>query len=96
MAKLRIEIYENIFIGNFIYILGVQIGMALSHDKIPLPACVNLLQQTPADKYLGDMLASFPGVSFLIEFEYYGLAEPRFRCGVSRLSGTVEPLQCAI
>ena len=65
------DIYENIFIGNFIYTLGVRIGIALHQNENikEIPACVNLLQQTPMDKPFGDMLASFEGVSFLIEFK---------------------------
>jgi len=65
-----IDIYENVFIGNFIFILGAQIGMALRDQKQQeIPMCINLLQQTPVDKLLGDMLADFPGCSFLIEFK---------------------------
>jgi len=69
VMTLAVDIYENVFIGNFIYILGVQIGMALRDQKKEVPTCINLLQQTPADKLLGDMLADFPGCSFLIEFK---------------------------
>lgn len=64
------DIYENVFIGNFVFILGAQIGMALRDQKQhDIPMCINLLQQTPVDKLLGDMLADFPGCSFLIEFK---------------------------
>ncbi|CVK21862.1 hypothetical protein [Sporomusa sphaeroides] len=66
---MQIDIYENVFIGNFIYTLGIQVGRILCQDKEQLPACINLLQQTPADRPLGDLFASFPGVSFLIEFK---------------------------
>lgn len=66
-----VGMYENVFIGNFIYALGVKIGITSYQDenKREFPACVNLLQQTPADKISGDLLASFPGSSFLIEFK---------------------------
>lgn len=67
---MAVDIYENVFIGNFIFILGAQIGMALRDQKQhDIPMCINLLQQTPVDKLLGDMLADFPGCSFLIEFK---------------------------
>lgn len=63
------DIYENVFIGNFIFILGAEVGMALREQNKAIPMCINLLQQTPVDKFLGDMLADFPGCSFLIEFK---------------------------
>lgn len=68
---MELDIYENIFIGNFIYLLGLRIGMNIQFCDSPreVPACVNLLQQTPLDKSFSDMLASFEGISFLIEFK---------------------------
>lgn len=63
------DIYENVFIGNFIFMLGAEVGMALRDQKKEVPMCINLLQQTPVDKFLGDMVADFPGCSFLIEFK---------------------------
>lgn len=61
------KIYENVIIGNFLYGLGYSIGTS-THDKNQL-SVINLLQQTPADKELGDMLLEFPGVVRLIEFK---------------------------
>lgn len=66
---MKIDIYENIFIGNFIYVLGVQMGIALCQHEKQFTSCINLLQQTPVDQCLADMLATFSGVSFLIEFK---------------------------
>jgi len=54
-------------IGNFLYGLGYSIGISLS-ERTQL-SVINLLQQTPADKELGDMLLEFPGVVRLIEFK---------------------------
>lgn len=64
------KIYENIIIGNFLYSLGFSIRskMTVSH----MPAVINLLQQTPADTLLGDLLLEFPGVTRLIEFKAQG------------------------
>ncbi|EZH81698.1 MULTISPECIES: hypothetical protein [Aeromonas] len=64
------KIYENIVIGNFLYALGFSIRarMAISH----MPAVINLLQQTPADTLLGDLLLEFPGITRLIEFKAQG------------------------
>ncbi|MHC2598965.1 hypothetical protein ACVLVH_004648 [Kluyvera sp. 1366] len=61
------KLYENVVIGNFLYGLGVSVGAQLRGDV--LPASVNLLQQTPEDKALGDVLLSFPGTLRLIEFK---------------------------
>lgn len=59
--------YENILIGNFLYSLGLLIG-AKAGDR-ELPACINLLQQTPLDGQLADVQLIYPGVVRLIEFK---------------------------
>jgi hypothetical protein len=61
------EPYENVFIGNFLYGLGLAIGTQLKGQS--LPSCVSLLQQTPADKMLGDVLVNFSGTVLLYEFK---------------------------
>ena len=61
------KLYENVVIGNFLYGLGVSVGAQLRGHV--LPASVNLLQQTPEDKALADVLLSFPGTLRLIEFK---------------------------
>ncbi|ARU48730.1 hypothetical protein Sdiek1_1567 [Sulfurospirillum diekertiae] len=43
--------------------------MGLNNEDVDLPSIVNLLQQTPADKELGDMLLEFPGVVKVLEFK---------------------------
>lgn len=60
--------YENVIIGNFIY----SLGLAMGRQARPVDGCVNLLQQTPADPALGDVVLQFPGVWRLIEFKRYG------------------------
>lgn len=61
------KLYENVVIGNFLYGLGFSIGMStIGNNQLSI---INLLQQTPADKELGDMLLEFPGVVRLIEFK---------------------------
>lgn len=64
-------LYENVIIGNFLYGLGLDIGitLGLNNEDVNLPSIVNLLQQTPADKELGDMLLEFPGVVMVLEFK---------------------------
>ncbi|MEH8263388.1 hypothetical protein Q7I27_09705 [Aeromonas veronii] len=61
------KLYENVVIGNFLYCLGHSIGIS-TPEKTQL-SVISLLQQTPADKELGDMLLEFPGVVRLIEFK---------------------------
>ncbi|MGO3701361.1 MULTISPECIES: hypothetical protein [Halomonas] len=74
------KLYENVIIGNFLYGLGHSIGSA-TKEKRQL-SVINLLQQTPADKELGDMLLEFPGVVRLIEFKNRdsSLAKEKKRC----------------
>ncbi|KUZ65215.1 hypothetical protein WI36_27495 [Burkholderia ubonensis] len=61
------KIYENVVIGNFLYALGFAIRARNSVQS--MPSIVNLLQQTPSDKLLGDLLLQFPGVVRLLEFK---------------------------
>ncbi|HBP1183183.1 hypothetical protein [Pseudomonas aeruginosa] len=74
------KIYENVVIGNFLYGLGVAVGTRLDSDTL-LPSVVNLIQQTPVDKELADVLLNFPGVVRLIEFKMKGarLTKERLR-----------------
>ncbi len=64
------KLYENVVIGNFLYGLGVSIGGRLKSGH--LPGTVSLLQQTPEDTALGDVLIAFPGTLRLIEFKAKG------------------------
>lgn len=61
------KIYENVVIGNFLYSLGFAIRARQSTHS--MPSVVNLLQQTPSDTLLGDLLLQFPGVVRLLEFK---------------------------
>lgn len=65
------KLYENVVIGNFLYGLGFAVRSALASEH-PFPGVVNLLQQTPMDKELGDVLLTFPGLVRLIEFKMKG------------------------
>lgn len=65
------DIYENIIIGNFVFSLGVAFGQLVGNAESP-PAAVNLLQQTPLDTQLGDVLLQGVGVMRLIEFKREG------------------------
>lgn len=61
------KLYENIVIGNFLYGLGFAVRAQRSSGMTT--SVVNLLQQTPADTLLGDLLLEFPGVIRLLEFK---------------------------
>jgi hypothetical protein len=62
-----LKLYENIVVGNFLYGLGCAIGGRLKSDTVV--SAVSLLQQTPADKLLGDVLVEFVKTIRLIEFK---------------------------
>ena len=64
------KLYENITIGNFLFALGYALRNTQGNQQ--LAGSVNLLQQTPADKLLGDVLLKFTGVVRLIEFKAHG------------------------
>ena len=68
----RMKLYENITIGNFLFALGYSIRDHQQGSKPATVGSVNLLQQTPADQLLGDVLLSFGGVARLIEFKAEG------------------------
>ncbi|WP_444898814.1 hypothetical protein ACJJIX_13155 [Microbulbifer sp. VAAC004] len=61
------KLYENVIIGNFLYGLGHAIGSEVRNKETL--SVINLLQQTPADKELGDVLLEYPGIVRLIEFK---------------------------
>ena len=61
-------IYENLVIGNFLYALGLKIG-ARQHDYLIPDLTVNLIQQTPIDFVLGDVLLVGPRAVALLEFK---------------------------
>ena len=62
------KIYENVLIGNFIFSFGIQVGIKYANKPFP-PAALSLIQQTPTDKWIGDVFASLGGRSFLVEFK---------------------------
>ena len=69
------KLYENVVIGNFLYGLGFAIAKrTTTHD---FPAIVNLLQQTPDDAVLGDLLFEAPGLLRIIEFKQRSNTDPK-------------------
>lgn len=61
------KLYENVVIGNFLYGLGFAVGNRVEGDVFP--SIVNLLQQTPDDQALGDLLFEAPGMLWIFEFK---------------------------
>jgi hypothetical protein len=82
-----LKLYENVVIGNFLYALGAAV-QAKSNSNIALSA-VSLLQQTPADKELGDILLEFPGVIRLIEFKSLDNKSPNERARHFQLTSAI-------
>lgn len=60
-------LYENTFIGSFLYGLGIQIGASSAQQ--PRVTGVDLLQQTPLDSPLADLLIHAPDYVSIIEFK---------------------------
>lgn len=59
------KIYENIYIGSFIYQLGIEVGKRNLEDMSSL----NLFQQTPSDSILSDLITSVNNRFMIIEFK---------------------------
>jgi hypothetical protein len=62
------DIYENIIIGNFLFGLGASMGIRHNHAPVD-QISINLLQQTPFDPYLGDVMVTSARIYRLIEFK---------------------------
>ncbi|SKB79875.1 hypothetical protein [Malaciobacter marinus] len=59
------NIYENIYLGTFIYKLGIETQKSgLVNDS-----SVNLFQQTPSDETLSDLITGINGKYLIIEFK---------------------------
>lgn len=69
------KLYENIVIGNFLYGLGFAIAKRTA--SCDFPSIVNLLQQTPDDAVLGDLLFKAPGLLRIIEFKQRSNTDPK-------------------
>ncbi|TCZ63925.1 hypothetical protein [Roseicella aquatilis] len=62
------DVYENVVVGNFLFALGLRMGMR--HGVAPVePLSVNLLQQTPLDQTLGDVVLGSKTLFRIIEFK---------------------------
>lgn len=58
--------YENIYLGNFILTLGYLAG---KHGLELNQTALQLLQQTPDDRTVGDLFANWGGKNFIFEFK---------------------------
>ncbi|WP_321903937.1 hypothetical protein [Paraburkholderia tropica] len=81
------KIYESIVIGNFLFGLGFAVRARKSGTNAV--AAINLLQQSPADPLLGDLMMEFPGVVRLIEFKTIENRSPKERARHDALSSRI-------
>lgn len=58
-------LYENLYIGTFIYTLGLISGQ---RGVVNLET-IRLLQQTPEDKFVGDLFTRWQGTNLIVEFK---------------------------
>ena len=84
----KLNLYENVVIGNFLYGLGFAVR-AKSNGGI-VPSIVNLLQQTPANKQLTDVLLEFPGVVRLIEFKQRSNRANKEKTRIEQLNAAIK------
>ncbi|MGR7920675.1 hypothetical protein ACU6RQ_06115 [Zobellella denitrificans] len=63
------KIYENIYIGNFIFLLGVVSERQRLSSSKESNISIDLYQQTPADPKIGDFFSSLNGRNLIIEFK---------------------------
>ncbi len=61
------DLYENTLIGSFLYGLGAEV--CAQNEGNTLAASVDLLQQTPLDSSLADVLVAAPRFFRLLEFK---------------------------
>jgi len=71
------KLYENVVIGNYLYGLGIAVGAHLGAKKASFPSIVSLLQQTPDDTAIGDVLITAPGALRVLEFKREDNADPK-------------------
>ena len=81
------KLYENVVIGNFLYGLGSAVQSKSTSNVIS--SSVNLLQQTPADKELADVLLEFPGIVRLIEFKQSSNKAPKEKTKLTLLKAMI-------
>ncbi|TBD04740.1 hypothetical protein ELH21_10180 [Rhizobium leguminosarum] len=71
-------IYENVVIGSFLYLLGLENGRQLKSTG-SVSQAVNLLQQTPLDQSLADVLLQTEGSLYILEFKRVGASQTKER-----------------
>jgi len=87
------KLYENITIGNFLFALGYAIRDFQQGSKRAALGSINLLQQTPADQLLADVLLNFGGVARLLEFKAEGADLRKERGKHAGLKAAIEKKQ---
>ena len=83
------DIYENIVVGNFLFGLGVKLG--IQHQSSPVkPISINLLQQQPLDRPLGDVVIANARILRLVEFKREGNKDKKEKLKWKLLSDALE------
>jgi hypothetical protein len=88
----NMDIYENIVIGNFLYGLGVAMG-SRTNNMNTAPIAVNLFQQTPLDKPVGDLLVSGTCVMRILEFKRERNDSPKEESKLIKLETSIAALK---
>jgi hypothetical protein len=60
------EPYESIYAGQFVFMLGY---LCAAHQLTPDGNSVSLLAQNHGDEVIGDLVGSWHGLSFIVEFK---------------------------
>jgi hypothetical protein len=84
----QLKLYENVVIGNFLYGLGSTIR-AKSKSEVAVSS-INLLQQTPLDMEIGDVLLEFPGIIRIIEFKQVSNSSEKEPIRVENLTNSIK------
>jgi hypothetical protein len=71
----RLKLYESVVIGNFLYGLGASVRAKSKSETVI--SSINLLQQTPADTELADVLIKFSGLVRIVEFKTFENKDPK-------------------
>jgi hypothetical protein len=82
-------LYENLVIGNFLFGLGIKVG-ARSDEMFTPGFGLHLMQQTPLDIVLGDVLLAGPRAVALLEFKRAADRRSKERGKLAKLNALLE------
>ncbi len=89
-------IYDDISIGNFLVGFGLAMGFRHKEQAIDVSEmCVNLAQQTPSDKAIGDVLLEGSGILRVLEFKRAGAKSTKERSKAKLLTWALKAPELA-